>query len=57
MAVIDGKFFDKIRTDDATWTLIDGKLIQLAFEKYDQMRWWSCVVQGDPEIDTKKNRP
>jgi len=21
------------------------------------MRWWSCVIQGDPEIDTKKIVP
>ena len=26
-------------------------------EKVDRMHWWSSVIQGEPEIDTKKVQP
>lgn len=39
------------------WTLEDGKTLHLSLEKVDNMRWWSCVIKGDPEIDTKKIVP
>ncbi len=56
-AVLQGKMHDKVKLDDSTWTLVDGKTIHVYLEKLDQMKWWSCVVQGEPEIDTKKVVP
>jgi len=54
--IIDGEFHQKIKPDDSMWTIIDSN-IQLNLEKFDGMRWWNCVIQGDPEIDTKKIVP
>ncbi|RQX75668.1 nuclear movement family protein [Toxoplasma gondii CAST] len=55
--LVDGKLHMKVKPDDCMWTLEDKKVIHLNLEKVDNMRWWSCVVQGDPEIDTKKIVP
>ena len=55
--VLAGKLHDKVKLDDSTWTLVDGKTIHVYLEKLDSMKWWSCVVQGEPEIDTKKVVP
>jgi len=54
--MIDGLFHQTIKPDDSMWCMMDSN-IQLNFEKLDAMRWWSCVVQGDLEIDTKKIVP
>jgi len=45
--VVDGKLFDLIKVDDATWTLMDNKEIHIQLEKYNDMSWWSTVVLGD----------
>ncbi|PFH38477.1 nuclear movement family protein [Besnoitia besnoiti] len=55
--IIDGKFHMKVKPDDCMWTLEDKKVIHLNLEKADNMRWWACVVQGDPEINTRKIVP
>mmetsp|Transcript_43104 Transcript_43104/g.134028 ORF Transcript_43104/g.134028 Transcript_43104/m.134028 type:complete len:126 (-) Transcript_43104:49-426(-) len=54
---MDGKMFAKVKPDDCMWTLIDNKLVQITLEKLDGMKWWSCVMQGDATIDTKKIVP
>jgi len=55
--LIDGKLHAKIKPDDTMWTLIDNKMIQITLEKFDNMKWWNCFVQGDAEINTKKIVP
>ena len=55
--VLEGKLHDKVKVDDSTWTLIDNKLVHVYLEKLDGMKWWSCVVNGEKEIDTKKVVP
>merc|ERR550534_2173235 len=55
--IIQGKLHSKIKPDDSMWTLIDNKIVQVSFEKADQMKWWSTVMEGDAEIDTKKIVP
>lgn len=55
--ILDGKLFSKTKPDDSTWALVDNKTVQISIEKFDEMKWWSCVVQGDPEIDCKKICP
>ncbi|PHJ17239.1 nuclear movement domain-containing [Cystoisospora suis] len=54
---MDGKLHMRVKADDCMWTLEDNRVIHVNLEKVDQMRWWSCVIQGDPEIDTKKIVP
>ena len=51
--VIDGKLHDKVKADDCTWTLVDNKVVHVYLEKVDGMKWWSSVVSGGKEIDTK----
>jgi len=55
--ILSGKLHQKIKPDDSMWTLEDSRLVQMNLEKYNQMQWWTCVLQGDPEIDTKKIVP
>ena len=47
----------KIDVEDSMWTLEDGKTVHVSFEKVDQMKWWSGVVKGDAEIETKRIVP
>jgi len=35
----------------------DQQLIMITLVKFNQMEWWKCVIQGDPEIDTQKIEP
>jgi len=55
--ILDGKMHSKVKPDDCMWTLLDNKCVQITLEKFDNMKWWNCVVQGDASIDTKKIVP
>eukprot|EP00931_Biecheleriopsis_adriatica_P101389 TRINITY_DN76539_c0_g1_i1.p1 TRINITY_DN76539_c0_g1~~TRINITY_DN76539_c0_g1_i1.p1 ORF type:complete len:360 (+),score=111.06 TRINITY_DN76539_c0_g1_i1:88-1080(+) len=55
--ILDGKLHAKVKPDDCMWTLVDNKLVQITIEKFDNMKWWSCVMEGDAGIDTKKIVP
>lgn len=55
--ILAGNLYAKVKLDSCTWTLVDNSTIHLFLEKYDQMKWWPCVVQGEPEIDTKQIVP
>eukprot|EP00933_Yihiella_yeosuensis_P053692 TRINITY_DN51967_c0_g1_i1.p1 TRINITY_DN51967_c0_g1~~TRINITY_DN51967_c0_g1_i1.p1 ORF type:complete len:334 (+),score=131.74 TRINITY_DN51967_c0_g1_i1:57-1058(+) len=55
--IISGKLHAKVKPDDCMWTLVDNKIVQITFEKFDNMKWWNCVMVGDPGIDTKKIVP
>jgi len=55
--ILQGKMHSKVKPDDCMWTLLDNKCVQITLEKFDDMKWWNCVMQGDPGIDTKKIVP
>ncbi|CAM9834229.1 unnamed protein product [Pylaiella littoralis] len=55
--LLDGKMYNRVIVDDSFWTLEDGKEINIALQKENQMEWWKCVVKGDPEINTSKVQP
>jgi len=55
--ILDGKLHSKLKPDDSTWMIVDNKTVQITLEKFDEMKWWSCVMVGDPEIDCKKICP
>mmetsp|Transcript_61518 Transcript_61518/g.133125 ORF Transcript_61518/g.133125 Transcript_61518/m.133125 type:complete len:337 (+) Transcript_61518:47-1057(+) len=55
--ILEGKMHSKVKPDDCMWTLVDNKVLQVTLEKFDGMKWWNTVMQGDPEIDTKKIVP
>ena len=43
--------------DDSFWTLEDNRLLIIQLQKSNQMEWWSCVMTGDPTINTQKVQP
>lgn len=55
--IIEGKLHEKVKVDNSTWTFIDNRMVHVYLEKQDGMKWWSCVIQGEKEIDTKKVVP
>jgi len=55
--IMEGKLHSKVKSDDCMWTLIDNKVVQVTLEKFDNMKWWTTVMEGDVEIDTKKIVP
>jgi len=55
--ILDGKFHDKIKPDDTTWMLVDNKAVHVSIEKFADMKWWSCVLEGEPEINCRKINP
>jgi len=55
--ILEGKMHSKVKPDDCMWTLLDNKCVQITLEKFDDMKWWSSVMQGDEGIDTKKIVP
>lgn len=57
---LSGEPDEPIDSSDATWTLESsgsGKTLELYLPKRNKMSWWSCVVKGDPKINTKKIVP
>merc|ERR1740133_22594 len=56
-----GELHAKSDSEDATWTIEDdsdlGKVCVIYLPKLDKMSWWSCVMKGGKEIDTKKIVP
>jgi len=56
--IIDGELHAKVKPDDCAWTLDSetGKLT-LTIAKFNNMEWWSRVVVGEPEINTRKINP
>merc|ERR1712136_165903 len=55
--LLKGKMHSKVKPDDCMWTLVDNKIVQISLEKFDGMKWWSCVMEGDACINTKKIVP
>jgi len=55
--MIEGKMHSKIKPDDTMWTLVDNKVVQITMEKFDNMKWWNCFMDGDVSINTKKIVP
>jgi hypothetical protein len=55
--IINGVLYNKIKVEDCFWTLEDRKIISIHLEKQNKMEWWSRIVDGEPEINTKKVQP
>lgn len=58
--ILNGPLHKEIKVDDTIWAINDeeGKrVLQINFEKVDQMGWWKTIMEGDEEIDTQKVEP
>ncbi|KAL5963871.1 Nuclear migration protein nudC [Taenia solium] len=55
--ILQGELYNEIKAEESSWTLDDGLEIVLSLEKVDKMFWWSCVVKGEPEINTRRVQP
>lgn len=59
--MIDGELHKLVKKGDSIWCLEtddSGKrVLQISLTKKDQQNWWSCVIQGDQEINTQKVEP
>lgn len=58
---IKGNLFDKIHTDDSLWTISTNegnRILEIVLTKWKgSMKWWDCVVEGEPPIDCQKINP
>merc|ERR1712205_291363 len=55
--ILDGALHKAVQTDECTWTIEDGNTIVVSMDKVDKMGWWTTIMDGDPEINTKKVEP
>jgi len=58
--ILTGALQKPVNAEDAIWTLEPipgGKNVVITLEKVNQMEWWSAVVEGEQEINTKKVEP
>ncbi|CAL9201147.1 unnamed protein product [Musa hybrid cultivar] len=55
--IIDGDFYQSVKTEDCFWNIEDGNFISLLLTKQNKTNWWKCMVQGEPEIDLQKVQP
>jgi len=55
--VLDGEFWNDVKTEECSWVISDKRMIMVNLEKINQQDWWSAVIKGEPEINTKKVEP
>jgi hypothetical protein len=59
LVLLDGELYAAIKPDDSTWTISDGKTLEILLIKQDTMKmsWWKSIIKGDREIDTTQVEP
>ena len=59
--LLDGKLFEKISVDESAWTLEsegNKKILDIMIMKWPKsMKWWDCIIEGEPKIDCQKINP
>ncbi|OIR58539.1 MAG: nuclear movement protein nudC [Amphiamblys sp. WSBS2006] len=56
-AVIKGKLWKPVETEESTWSVEDGRKVVIYLQKSSGPEWWPCVVEGGRKIDTTKCVP
>ena len=41
-----GDLSEDVKPDDCSWSLVDGKMVEIYLLKQDGMHWWGSVVKG-----------
>jgi len=56
--IIEGELHAKVKTDECTWVVdpTSGEL-HISIMKYNGMEWWSRLLVGEPELNTRKIQP
>jgi len=58
--VLSGPLHKRVKPDELVWKMdtVEGRrCVAMDVEKHDGMNWWSCILEGESEIDTKKIVP
>lgn len=55
--IIDSELSKSVQPDECTWSLEDGKILNISLLKVNKMEWWGNIVPSDPEVNTKKVQP
>ncbi len=55
--IVDHALSKAVIADECLWQLEQRKTVVLTLFKQNDMEWWSCVCEGDEEIDTTKLEP
>eukprot|EP00771_Trimastix_marina_P002440 gnl/Trimastix_PCT/3571.p1 GENE.gnl/Trimastix_PCT/3571~~gnl/Trimastix_PCT/3571.p1 ORF type:complete len:179 (-),score=43.64 gnl/Trimastix_PCT/3571:513-1049(-) len=55
--LISGTLHKCVMADDCFWQIEGGHTATITLTKANAQEWWSCVCQGDPEIDTSTIEP
>ena len=55
--ILAGALHEPVQPDDCSWTVMDGNVVEVYLQKVNTMSWWSCVVEGEPLLNTKKVQP
>jgi actin-related protein len=58
--ILKGEWYAMIKPDSLLWSVEEvknSKIISIYFEKFDNMKWWDCIIKGEQPIDTAKINP
>uniref|UniRef100_A0A7S3CSN5 CS domain-containing protein n=1 Tax=Strombidium rassoulzadegani TaxID=1082188 RepID=A0A7S3CSN5_9SPIT len=58
--LIEGKWCKKINAGESFWSIERSgaqSTLSVTLEKKEGKSWWSCLIEGDTEIDTQKVEP
>lgn len=55
--IIDSELSKAVQPDECTWSLEDGKVLNISLLKVNKMEWWSKILPSDPDVNTKKVQP
>ena len=55
--ILSGQLDASVLPDECTWSVQDGRTLEVTLTKADTMKWWARVIEGEPSIDVTKVEP